>query len=121
MFALRQTTATDIANILINEIICRFGIPSYILSDNGPQFVATLFAELCRSLGIQRKLTANYHPQTNMTERVNRTLKAQIAIYAQRRPGLWDQEIQKLAFAIRTSVNESTGETPAYLTLGRDP
>jgi hypothetical protein len=56
-----------------------------------------------------------------MTERVNRTLKAQIAIYAQRHPGLWDKEIQKLAFAIRTSINETTGDTPAYLNLGRDP
>ena len=55
-----------------------------------------------------------------MSERVNRTLKAQIAIYTQRQPRLWDQEIQKIVFTIRTSVNESTGETPAFLNLGRD-
>ena len=121
IFALRQTTATDIVNILINEVICRYGVPSYILSDNGPQFVAQLFADICKSLGIGRKLKANYHPQTNMTERVNRTLKAQIAIYAHDHPGKWDQDIQKFAFAIRTSVNETTGDTPAYLNLGRDP
>ena len=121
IFALRQTTATDVVNILINEIFCRYGFPTYILSDNGPQFVAQLFQEICKSLGIGRKLTANYHPQTNMTERVNRTLKPLIAIYAQRHPGLWDKEIQKLAFAIRTSVNETTGDTPAYLNFGRDP
>ncbi|CAF1347426.1 unnamed protein product [Rotaria magnacalcarata] len=72
-------------------------------------------------MGINRKFTANYHPQTNMSERVNRTLKAQIDIYAQHRPGLWDKELQKLAFAIRTSVNDTTGDTPAYLNLGRDP
>ena len=119
-FALRNTTATDIANVLINEVICRYGTPSYILSDNGPQFVSQLFNETCSSLGIDRKFTANYHPQTNMTGRVNRTLKAQIAIYAERHPGLWDKEIQKLAFAIRTSVNETTGDTLAYLNFGRD-
>ena len=34
LFPLRRTTATDIANILINEMICRYGAPSYILSDN---------------------------------------------------------------------------------------
>ncbi|CAM4965247.1 unnamed protein product [Rotaria socialis] len=121
MFALRRTSATDISNIVINEVICRYGIPTYILSDNGPQFVSQLFKDVCDSLGIKRKFTANYHPQTNMTERVNRTLKAQIAIYAQNHPGLWDKEIQKLAFAIRTSINETTGETPAYLNFGRDP
>ncbi|CAF1337169.1 unnamed protein product [Rotaria magnacalcarata] len=88
IFALKQTTATHIANILINEIICRYGTPVYILSDNGPQFIAHLFNEICANLGINRKFTANYHPQISMSERVNRTLSAQIAIYAQRRPGL---------------------------------
>jgi hypothetical protein len=70
---------------------------------------------------IQRKFTANYHPQTNMTERVNRTLKPLIAIFAQEHPHSWDKEVQQLAFAIRTSVNETTGETPAFLMFGRDP
>ena len=56
-----------------------------------------------------------------MTERVNRTLKAQIAIYTEHRPSSWDKEIQKLAFAIQTSINETTGDTPAYLNFGRDP
>ncbi|CAF1652766.1 unnamed protein product [Rotaria magnacalcarata] len=121
LFALRQTTATHIANILIDEIICRYGVPLHILSDNGLQFIAHLFNEICANLGINRKFTANYHPQTNMSERVNWTLKAQIAIYAERRPGLWDKKLQKLAFSIRTSVNDTTGETPAYLNLGHDP
>ena len=120
LFPLRRTTATDIVNILINEIICRYGALSYILSDNRPQFVSQLFNELCTLLGIKRKFTASYHSQTNMSERVNRTLKAQIAIYTQRQPSLWDQEIQKLPFVIRTSVNETTGETPTFLNLGRD-
>ena len=62
MFALRNTTATDIANILINEVICRYGIPSYILSDHGPQFVSQLFNDVWASLGIKHKFIANYHP-----------------------------------------------------------
>lgn len=121
LFALRETTATHISNIIIDEIICRYGIPLYILSDNGPQFVSNLFNGICTALGIARKFTANYHPQSNMTERVNRNLKTQIAIYAQNHPGSWDKDLQKLAFAIRTSINESTGDTPAFLNFGRDP
>jgi Integrase zinc binding domain/Integrase core domain len=120
MFPLRNTTATTMANTLINEVFCRYGMPTYILSDNGPQFVAELFTEICQSLGIQQKLTANYHPQTNMTERVNRTIKQQIRIYAQHNPKFWDREIQKLAFALRTSINVTIGETPAFLNFGRN-
>ncbi|CAF1301583.1 unnamed protein product [Adineta ricciae] len=121
LFALRQTTATHIANIIIDEIICRYGAPIFILSDNGPQFISSLFNEVCKGLGITRKFTANYHPQTNMTERVNRNLKTLIAMYTQNSPGLWDKQLQKFAFAIRTSINESTGDTPAFLNFGRDP
>ena len=120
LFPLRTTTADVTANIIIDEVICRYGMPTFILSDNGPQFIAELFSETCKLLGIRRKLTATYHPQTNMTERVNRTLKQQIRIYAQQNQKTWDKEIQKLAFAIRTSVNETTGETPAFLNFGRD-
>ncbi|CAF1521526.1 unnamed protein product [Adineta ricciae] len=120
-FPMRTTTSENVADILTNEVFARYGLPKYILSDNGPQFVSNVFEEFCRSMHIKRKLTANYHPQTNMTERVNRTLKPLIAIFSQEHPHSWDKEIQKLAFAIRTSVNETTGETPAFLMFGRDP
>ena len=44
-----------------------------------------------------------------------------MAIFAQSRPKSWDKEIQKVAFALRTSINETTGETPAFMMFGRDP
>ncbi len=121
VFPMRVTTSIEIAEVLINQVFTRYGLPRYILSDNGPQFVSNLFDEFCRLMAIKRKFTANYHPQTNMTERVNRTLKPLIAIFAQEHPHSWDKEIQKLALAIRTSVNETTGEIPAFLMFGRDP
>lgn len=120
VFPLSTTTSIAISELLIDQLFTRYGFPKYILSDNGPQFVSNMFRSFCDTLNIQQKLTANYHPQSNMTERVNRTLKPLIAIYAQRLPHSWDKEIQKLAFAIRTSVNETTGEIPAFLMFGRD-
>ncbi|CAF1432643.1 unnamed protein product [Rotaria sordida] len=120
LFPLKSTTSTDMVNILMNEVFSRYGLPQHIVSDNGPQFVSNLFKNFCDTLGIKQNLTANYHPQSNMTERVNRTLKPLIAIYAQQQHNSWDDEIQKLAFAIRTAVNETTGETPAFMMFGRD-
>ncbi|CAF1502254.1 unnamed protein product [Adineta steineri] len=121
IFPMNLTTSSAIAEILINEVFSRYGLPKYILSDNGPQFISNIFNAFCQLFTIQRKFTANYHPQTNMTERVNRTLKPLIAIFAQQHPHSWDKELYKLAFAIRTSVNETTGDTPAFLMFGRDP
>ncbi|CAF0888978.1 unnamed protein product [Didymodactylos carnosus] len=31
MFSLRTTTATDMANVIVNEVICRYGCPKFIL------------------------------------------------------------------------------------------
>ena len=56
-----------------------------------------------------------------MTERVNRTWKPIMAIFAQSRPKSWDKEIQKVTFAVRTSINETTGEIPAFMMFGRNP
>lgn len=120
IFPISSTTSLDITELLINQVFARYGIPKYILSDNGPQFISNLFKSFCKTLGLQQKLTANYHPQTNMTERVNRTLKPLIAIYAQRQPQSWDKNIQQIAFALRTTINQTTGETPAFLMFGRD-
>ncbi|CAF4065396.1 unnamed protein product [Rotaria sordida] len=95
-------------------------MPTFILSDNGPQLVSLLFQHFCETVGIEQKFTVNYHPQTNLSERINRTLKPMLAIFAHERPHSWDKEIQKLALSIRTSINETTGETPAFMMFGKD-
>jgi hypothetical protein len=32
-------------------IVCRFGVPSYIITDNGTQFKSRLFQEYCEGIG----------------------------------------------------------------------
>ncbi|CAF1366353.1 unnamed protein product [Rotaria sordida] len=120
LFPLRTTPSIDIAQILINELFTRYGMPTFILSDNGPQFVSLLFQYFCETVGIEQKFTVNYHPQTNLSERINRTLKPMLAIFAQEHPHSWDTEVEKLALSIRTSINETTGETPAFMMFGKD-
>ncbi|CAF1671865.1 unnamed protein product, partial [Didymodactylos carnosus] len=44
-----------------------------------------------------------------------------ISQFAEGKSNSWDKELQKPALAIRTSVNEPTRETPAFLNLGPDP
>ena len=120
LFPLRPTTSSDVVNVLTKEIFSRYGLPKYIVSDNGPQFVSNLSKCFCESFGLKQNFITNYYPQSNMTERANRTLKPLIAIYAEQQPHSWDSEIHNIAFAIRTAVNETTGDTPAFMMFGRD-
>ncbi|GFX79046.1 uncharacterized protein TNCV_3913331 [Trichonephila clavipes] len=63
--------------------------------------------------------TVTYRPQANLTERVNRNLVQMIACFVKENHENWDWFLHEFAFALRTSVNETTNKTPAELFLGR--
>ncbi|GFW39747.1 uncharacterized protein TNCV_4522371 [Trichonephila clavipes] len=63
--------------------------------------------------------TVSYRPQANLTERVNRNLVQMIACFVKENHENWDRFLHEFAFALRTSVNETTNKTPAELFLGR--
>ena len=71
----RCVEATDIARLLIDEIISRHGAPRVLLSDRGTNFLSTVIAEVCKIFQIQKVNTSSYHPQTDgLVERFNSTL-----------------------------------------------
>ena len=48
--------------------------PAHLLPDNGGQFTAKFFQDVCAIPGIPKLFTTAYHPQTNgQVERFNRT------------------------------------------------
>ena len=67
--------ATTLAELLVREFICQFGVPLLIHSDQGRNFESELFAKVCRLRGIKKTRTTPYHPQSDgMVERCNRTI-----------------------------------------------
>ncbi|GFU83948.1 uncharacterized protein TNCV_560741 [Trichonephila clavipes] len=61
--------------------------------------------------------TVTYRPQANLTERVNRNQFQMIACFVEEDHENWDRFLYEFAFALRTSVNETTNKTPAELFL----
>ncbi|GFU29740.1 uncharacterized protein TNCV_4745671 [Trichonephila clavipes] len=57
--------------------------------------------------------------QANLTEIVNRNLVQMIACFVKENHKSWDRFLHEFAFALRTSVNETTNKTPVELFLGR--
>lgn len=49
MFSMRNASAQTITMILQKEILTRWGVPDFILSDRGTQFVSSLFKELVQN------------------------------------------------------------------------
>jgi transposase InsO family protein len=56
----------------LKSIICRFGVPSHIITDNGTQFTSQLFQEYCEGIGTQLCFASVAHPKSNgQVERAN--------------------------------------------------
>ena len=77
--------------------------------------------EVYELLGIKKVNTTAYHPQTDgLVERFNRTLISMLAKTVQKQGRDWDEHLPYVLYAYRTSVQESTKESPFYLLYGRD-
>ncbi|XP_074337261.1 uncharacterized protein LOC141674453 [Apium graveolens] len=63
-------------DFVFNSIVCRFGIPYKLISDNGKQFDSKELRKLCQDLNIKKDFAAVYHPQSNgQTEAINKIIK----------------------------------------------
>ena len=64
------------AQILLTEIIPRFGLPSSLQSDEGPEFTSKVTQQLVQFLQIPWKFHIPYRPQSSgKVERMNRIIK----------------------------------------------
>ena len=119
MFAIKNIQASTICAVLQNEIFCRWGTPRSILSDNATYFRSKTFQNMCSVWGVRHKFTTPYHPQSNITERVNRNIRAMLSSYVATKHNKWDMHLNALSFALRTAIHDSTGFSPAMMNLGR--
>ena len=120
--ALRTITSLAVARAFCRTWVFNYGIPKILLTDNGTQFTATFFRDVCRILGIHKVFTTEYHPQTNgQAERFNRTIVAAIRNYVSDSQRDWDEWLDPLTYAYNTQVHRSTGTTPFDLVLSRHP
>ena len=60
--ALAMITEAKVRSFVWKNIVCRFGIPQTIISDNGRQFDSQGFKSFYSSLGIKNKYSSLGHP-----------------------------------------------------------
>ena len=119
--ALAMITEARIQNFVWKNIICRFGIPLMIISDNGRQFDSQGFRDFCSDLGIKNQFSSPGHPQANgQTEVTNQTLLRIIKTKLDDAKGAWLNELPNVLEVYRTIARTPTGETPFRLTYGTE-
>ena len=120
-FPLPDKTAQSVADAFFTKVVCRFGMPAVIHSDQGREFENKILQELCLIGGSHKTRTAPYHPKSDgMVERFNRTLLMMLAMFAGKNRDDWDDLLPAVMMAYRSSVHESTGYSPYRLMFGEE-
>jgi hypothetical protein len=98
--------AKTAARFLEDDLICRYEVPRFVLTDNGGEWGAE-FETMCRDYAIHHQRTAPQWPQCNgMAERMIKTLKHGITVLAADPSNVncWDEHLAKILFGYRCGV-----------------
>lgn len=118
----RDQRACTVAQVLVTEWFCKFGVPARIHSDQGRNFESLLIQQLCSLYGIVKSRTTPYHPAGNgQCERFNRTLHNLLRALPVSRKRDWSACLPQILYAYNTTPHQSTGESPFFLMFGQEP
>ena len=120
-YAIPNQEARTIAQKLVDEWVCRYGVMQRLHTDQGRNFESDVFKEITDILGIKKTRTTPYHPQSDgMVERMNRTLKSILSKLVNERQDDWDMWLPQALLSYRSTVHSSTGFSPHLLMFGRE-
>ena len=118
---LANITAKQVQRFLWKNIICRYGIPHTIITDNGRQFIDKGLSEFYHNLNIQHITSSVEHPQTNgQAEAANKVILNQLKKRLDTAKGKWPEELIEVLWAYRCTPQSSTKEAPYSLVYGTD-
>ena len=99
------------------------GVPEFILSDRGKEFMGVV-STICTASDIKQIRTTPGHPQANgLCEGQHRTLTRELKIRSRRRnKPTWDDLLPEIQFAINISPDlAQPGISPFQMVFGRKP
>ena len=119
LFPLRSATAKALATVLEERLFLVYGVPQFVICDNGVQMRSKEFRRVCEVYGSRISYTPLYCPQADPAERVNRVVKTMLGCYIAEDHRKWDEYLAPIGCAIRSSKSEATGHTPFFVNFGR--
>jgi len=118
---LKRATARTVSQFIFEELICRYGAISEIVTDNGPE-VKGATEELLRRHGIPQIHISPYNSQANgVVERGHFTIREGLVKACEGKINRWPDYVHHAFFADRVTVRRATGFSPYYLLHGVDP
>ena len=121
LIPVKTTNAQDTARAIFDHIICRYGVPTSIISDRNTSFINLLMKTLCELLQVKQNFTAPYHPRSNgMAESMVKRVKSSLKSLISPTQTDWELHLPSIALAHRIMPNSSTNYSPAFVMYGAD-
>jgi hypothetical protein len=118
----KTITAEGVAELYLQHVFKRFGLPQKIISDRDPRLAGKFAKALCTALGITQNMSTVFHPRTDrQSERTNQGLEQYLQFYVDAKQSNWAQLLSIAEFAHNSWRNESTGQSPFDLLMGYHP
>ncbi|XP_074337256.1 uncharacterized protein LOC141674446 [Apium graveolens] len=114
--ALDKITTKQITQFFWENVICRYGIPRIIVTDNGKQFDNAEFKEYCDDNSIEVRFISVAHPQENgQAEVAHRIILDGLKKRVERSRNTWVDELFPILWAYHTTYKVTTEATPFML------
>jgi hypothetical protein len=118
---LRRETRRTLSAFIFEEIICRWGCLSEIVTDNGTAFVAAC-EELAAKFHIQHIRISPYNSQANgVVERTHRDFRESLIKCCDGEASKWTTVAPYVAWADRVTTRKTTGHSPFFMAHGVEP
>ncbi|XP_026396328.1 uncharacterized protein LOC113290961 [Papaver somniferum] len=117
--ALRYIRDRDVFRFIYEHIICRFGIPAAIVSDNENQLQGKNIDMLFNTYNIRKSKATPIYPQSNgQAEITNKTIADNLKKKLDGKYGEWCEELHNVLWDYRTAQREATALSPYMLMYG---
>ena len=116
-----EISSSEVEKFTWKHLMCRYGLPYTIITNNGTQFKAQAYEEFLMRLGVKHLMTSVKHPKPTVRQRqpigssLNRCAPDSTSprVYGKRNS-------PNILWAYHCSPQTTTNETPLWLTYGSD-
>ena len=114
--------APGLTKVIINIVVRHHGLPNSIVMDKGFLFTLKFWSLLCYFLGIKRRLSTAFYPQTDrQTKRQNSTMEAYLWAFDNFEQNDWASLLLMIEFMYNNAKNASIGYTSFKLNCSYHP
>jgi len=118
----KEMDARQFSELFMREIFRLHGLPKELITDRGSIFTSDPWKETTKQLGIERRLSPAFQPQTDrQTERTNSTLEQYLRAYVNYQQDNWKELLPMAEFAYNNGYQESIKRRPFFANYGVNP